>query len=129
MTRNILLVDDDELILIALEELFRRAGYGVRCAASGKEALALAAREGFAAVVLDIVMPGMSGLEVCRELRATSGHRKTPIILLTAKSAPEEKEKGLQAGADLFLAKPFDPAALLEVVAQVCDSGPPAKAP
>lgn len=118
MARRILLVDDDELILLSLEELFRRAGYEVTCSSGGREAVALAQREPFDVIVLDVVMPGSSGLDVCRTLRADPSYTRTPIILFTAKSSPADREKGMEAGATAFLPKPFDPKELLKVVAQ-----------
>jgi DNA-binding response OmpR family regulator len=88
----------------------------VRCAASGAEALEAAAAEPYDAVVLDVVMPGMSGLEVCRRLRALPAYARVPVVLLTAMCAEDDRRKGLEAGADWFLPKPFDPARLVEIV-------------
>ena len=117
MERKILLVDDDELILLSLEDLLRSAGYRVRCASGGKEALEIASREAFDLVILDVVMPGLSGLDVCRSLRADPAHSRTPVVLFTAKSSPVDREKGVEAGATEFLPKPFNPVELLKVVA------------
>jgi DNA-binding response OmpR family regulator len=111
-------VDDDELILISLEDLLRNAGYDIRCSSSGREALALAGRETFDMVILDVVMPGMSGLDVCRALRADPAYASTPIVLFTAKSSPADRERGADAGATAFLPKPYDPKELLKVVAE-----------
>lgn len=119
MPRKILLVDDDELILLALDDLLRNEGYDVRCASGGREGLTLAGRESFDLVILDVVMPGLSGLEVCRTLRADPGYARTPVVLLTAKSSPADVAKGVEAGATEFLPKPFEPAALLNVVGRL----------
>jgi DNA-binding response OmpR family regulator len=123
MGRQILLVDDDELILLSLQDLFATAGLPTRTAASGAEALRAAAEERCDLVVLDVVMPGMSGLEVCRKLRDMPGYAEIPVILLTAKSTDDDRRKGLEAGADRFLAKPFDPGRLVEIVKEALVPG------
>jgi DNA-binding response OmpR family regulator len=116
MPKRILLVDDDELILLSLQDLFAASGLAVSTVGSGAEALRLAGAEPYDAVVLDVVMPGMSGLEVCRKLRQMPGYARVPILLLTAKSEEADRLKGLEAGADSFLPKPFDPGRLVELV-------------
>jgi CheY-like chemotaxis protein len=114
--RRILVIDDDELVLLSLEELLATAGYDVATAADGRAGLAAAGRQTVDLVLLDVVMPGLSGFDVCRALRALPAYRDTPIVLLTAKSGPQDREQGLAAGATLFLAKPIEPAQLLEMI-------------
>jgi DNA-binding response OmpR family regulator len=116
MRKRILVIDDDELILLSLQDLFAAADLEVRTAASGAEALRAAEEERFDLVVLDVVMPGLSGLEVCRKLREKAGYAGVPVILLTAKSEEADRRKGIEAGADRFLPKPFDPGRLVEIV-------------
>ncbi|MBI5443378.1 MAG: response regulator [Deltaproteobacteria bacterium] len=116
MAKRILLVDDDELILLSLQDLFAAAGLSVTTVGSGAEALRVAGAEPYDIVVLDVVMPGMSGLEVCRKLREIPAYARVPILLLTAKSEEADRRRGLEAGADSFLAKPFDPGRLVELV-------------
>jgi len=114
--RRILMIDDDELVLLSLEELLGSAGYEVTTAADGRAGLAAAGRQTCDLVLLDVVMPGLSGFDVCRALRALPAYRDTPIVMLTAKSAPQDREQGLAAGATLFLAKPIQPEQLLEMI-------------
>jgi CheY-like chemotaxis protein len=116
MSRRILAIDDDELVLLSLEELLASDGYEVTTAPGGKDGLEQAAKGTYDLVLLDLVMPGMSGFEVCRALRALEAYRRVPIVMLTAKSAPADREQGLAAGATLFLPKPIHPAKLLETV-------------
>jgi two-component system response regulator MprA len=101
----ILVVDDDAPIRRMLDRTLTAEGYEVRCAADGGAALASIERSVPDAVVLDVSMPGLDGLEVCRRLR---GKRLgTPILLLTARDALEDRVAGLDAGADDYLVKPF----------------------
>jgi two-component system response regulator MprA len=101
----ILVVDDDAPIRRMLERTLTAEGYEVRSAADGGAALASIERSAPDAVVLDVSMPGLDGLEVCRRVR---GKRlRTPILLLTARDALEERVAGLDAGADDYLVKPF----------------------
>ena len=101
---RILVVDDEPQILRALETTLRGAGYGVATAASGEAALAQAAVHPPDAVVLDLVLPGKSGTEVCRELREWS---QVPILVLSAVGDEREKVAALDAGADDYVTKPF----------------------
>ena len=116
MQKKILVVDDDELVLLALEELLRPKGYIVETVDSGQKALDLAKKESFDLVILDIVMPEVSGYEVCKKLRMLEGGEDIPIIMLTAKNSDEDREKGIEAGANLFLSKPISPEKLVELV-------------
>jgi two-component system response regulator MprA len=101
----ILVVDDDAPIRRMLDRTLTAEGYEVRCVADGGAALASIERSVPDAVVLDVSMPGLDGLEVCRRLR---GKRlATPILLLTARDALEDRVAGLDAGADDYLVKPF----------------------
>jgi two-component system, OmpR family, KDP operon response regulator KdpE len=104
MTR-ILAVDDEPPILRALSANLRARGYEVDLAINGEEALELVARHKPDAVILDLGLPGMSGLDVIRGLR---GWTDTPIIVLTARDAQADKVAGLDAGADDYVTKPFE---------------------
>ena len=106
MTR-ILLVEDEFGIAFALEADLRTEGYDVLVTADGNDALAMARAQKFDLILLDIMLPGKDGFEVCRELRR-SGSR-TPIILPTAKAQEAEKVMGLELGADDYVTKPFSP--------------------
>lgn len=123
MAKKILVVDDDELVLIALTELLKPRGYEVLTALSGPSALDLLCRDRADLIILDIIMPEMSGLEVCRKIRDMEGYQDVPIMLLTAKSADEDKQEGMEAGADLFLPKPISPQRLLQLVDEAMQTG------
>lgn len=119
MAKRILVVDDDELIRLALESLLSAKGYAVVCAEGGGQALKKLESEDFSAVILDIVMPRMDGFEVCRQIRNRGKTAHIPVILLTAKSMEEDQTKGVSAGADLFLSKPISPEKLLAVLEKI----------
>ncbi|MFN8666606.1 MAG: response regulator [Gemmatimonadaceae bacterium] len=105
----LLLADDNEDMRLMLRELFRASGHEVSMAADGVEALAsIAAREPDL-VILDHSMPNMSGLEVCRRLKQNPFTARVPVMMLTAQSGVESKVEGFAAGADDYIAKPFDP--------------------
>lgn len=116
MSKEILVVDDDEMVLIALEELLRSKGYRPTTVPGGREALEALGRQPFDLVILDIIMPGMDGYEVCRRIRGEEKWKGLPVIMLTAMSGEEDRKKGEEAGADLFLPKPISPQRLLSLV-------------
>jgi two-component system, OmpR family, response regulator MprA len=101
----ILVVDDDVGLRKALERVLVAHGFAVEVAADGAEALARLRTRSFDAVVLDVMMPGSDGIEVCERLRA-SGDR-LPVLMLTARYAVRDRVAGLEAGADDYLVKPF----------------------
>ena len=102
---RILIAEDDEHIRGGLADMIESEGWEAETAADGTEALAKALRGGFDLVMLDVMMPGKSGYDVCRELRAQDSH--TPILMLTAKGEEIDKVVGLRLGADDYLTKPF----------------------
>jgi len=108
MAYSILVVDDDEDVAETIERTLRRANYEVRVAYRGADAMEIARREHPDLIVLDIMMPGMSGIEVCRHLRANPRFLSTPILFLTANGEIADKIEGFEAGADDYLTKPFD---------------------
>src|SRR5205814_10475789 len=101
---RILLVDDEQSIQTLLSYPLRKDGYDVVRASDGREALARFAEQSFDLVVLDVMLPQLDGLEVCRRLRARS---PVPIIMLTAKSEEIDKVLGLELGADDYITKPL----------------------
>ena len=111
-TPTILAVDDNAANVRLLEAVLVPRGYTVLAAASGPEALAFVAQDRPDLVLLDIVMPGMDGFEVCRRLRADPASEALPVIMITSIGA-KEKLRALEAGADDFVSKPFDQAELL----------------
>ena len=108
MFERILIVDDESAARIALATLLRREGFEVRDASDGASALTECASFRPDLILLDIVMPGVDGFEVCRRIKATPETRLTPVVLITGLSATEDRIKGINAGADDFLSKPID---------------------
>src|ERR671932_2675136 len=121
MMATILIADDDHKITEMLRRTLIYEGYGVLTAADGKEALAQAQAHHPDVVVLDWMMPGLSGLEVARRLRAAEG---MPILMLTARDAIEDRVAGLDGGADDYLVKPFSFAELLARLRALARRGP-----
>jgi class 3 adenylate cyclase/CheY-like chemotaxis protein len=114
----VLVVDDQPPNIRLLEAILSPRGYDVRTASSGPEALAAIDREGVDLVLLDIVMPGMDGYEVCRTIRERPATAYLPVVMVTA-SGDEQKIRALEAGADDFVAKPIDQSELLARVASL----------
>ena len=109
---NILVVDDEERVALSVERSLQRE-YQVRVAYNGADALKIARRINPHLIILDVMMPGMDGLQVCRELRNDPMLRAVPILFLTARGRLEDKIEGFEAGADDYLTKPFDVRELL----------------
>ncbi len=118
MQQNILIVEDDADIAESLQYNLRREGYRPVIAESGEKGLRLALDEKNAPsmIILDLMLPGMTGMELCRRLRRESQTKLTPIIMLTAKAAEGDKIAGLEVGADDYIVKPFS---IKEVIARV----------
>jgi two-component system response regulator RegX3 len=113
VTERILVVDDEAAIRETVGYALRGEGYEVSDAADGEEALEVARSNGFDVLILDLMLPKLSGVEVCRRLRAESD---VPILLLTAKDAEVDRVLGLEAGADDYVTKPFSMAELVSRV-------------
>lgn len=116
---KILIVDDEPDILELVRFNLAKEGYEVTCAASGEEALKSA--RGFSPdlVILDLMLPGIDGLDVCRELKSDSKTSSIPVIMLTAKGSEADVVAGLELGADDYITKPFSPRVLLARVKAV----------
>ena len=110
---SILVVEDDTDIQQLVSYNLIKAGYNVTCADSGEEALNLLGRERVDAMVLDLMLPGKDGNEVCREVRSQESIKGLPIIMLTAKSEEDDIVRGLEHGADDYVTKPFSPRVLI----------------
>ena len=112
--RKVLIVEDDQAMAVALRDGFSYEGYAVQVARDGATGLQLAKERGHDLVILDVMLPRMSGLDVCRQLR--SAGNDTPIIMLTARGQEIDKVLGLKTGADDYVTKPFS---FLELMARV----------
>ena len=110
MTDRILLIEDDSRLAEMVRDYLDGAGFRATRAATGAAGLALHAREAFDAIVLDLMLPDMDGLDICRQIRARSA---TPILMLTARGDAMDRVVGLEMGADDYLPKPFEPRELL----------------
>ena len=111
MSARILLVEDEPGLVLTLSDLLTMEGYAVESATDGPTGLALAAGAAFDLVILDVMLPGKNGLEVCRELRYRG--KDIPVLMLTAKSQLVDRVVGLKIGADDYLTKPFEAPELL----------------
>ncbi|MFC0557907.1 response regulator transcription factor [Halalkalibacter alkalisediminis] len=114
MSQRLLIVDDEESIVTLLQFNLEQSGYEVTTALDGAKALELAKNESFDMLILDLMLPEMDGLDVCKQLRQNK--IMTPILMLTAKDDEFDKVLGLELGADDYMTKPFSPR---EVVARV----------
>jgi DNA-binding response OmpR family regulator len=118
MSQNILIIEDDADIAESLHYNFKREGFRATIAESGEKGLRLALDEKTtpSLIILDLMLPGMSGMELCRRLRREPVTAETPVIMLTAKAAEGDKIAGLDTGADDYIVKPFS---VKEVIARV----------
>jgi len=110
---EILVVDDEEDILKLLEYNLSKEGYKVTCVASGEEALSRASQLQPNIIILDLMLPGVDGLEVCKKLKIDGKTGQIPIVMLTAKGEDADIVAGLELGADDYITKPFSPRVLI----------------
>jgi two-component system alkaline phosphatase synthesis response regulator PhoP len=111
MNSNILLVEDEPGLVLTLSDRLRSEGYSVEALYEGTDVVEQATRNRYGLIILDVMLPGKGGFEVCQELRQRG--LTTPILMLTARTQVGEKVKGLKIGADDYLTKPFEMAELL----------------
>jgi DNA-binding response OmpR family regulator len=116
MTASILIADDEPNIVLAVEFVLQEEGYRVRVARDGQEALDAIAAELPDLVLLDVMLPRVSGFEVCQRIRANPGWRGLRVVMLSAKGREVEVQKGLALGADAYITKPF---AINELLAEL----------
>lgn len=116
MAARILVVEDEPALAALLEYNLTKAGFDVRVSGDGEDALLLLAEEVPDMVLLDWMLPGLTGIEICRRIRAAAETRDTPVILLTARSEEGDRVRGLDTGADDYLTKPFS---IPELIARV----------
>lgn len=122
----ILVVEDEADIVTLLRYNLEREGYRVNAASDGEEALLMAEEQPPQLILLDWMLPHLSGLEVCRQLRRSSKTRDVPIIMLTARSEETDRVRGLNAGADDYITKPFSPTELIARIRAVLRRAGPA---
>ena len=113
---RILIVDDDPVIVRLLQINFRLEGYEVDTASRGEDALEKVRANRPDVVILDVMMPGIDGWEVCRQLKENPAVRHIPVIFLSARAQDEDRQRGYALGVDEYVTKPFDPAHLVELV-------------
>lgn len=116
MQRKVLLVEDEPHIIEALSFLLSREGLSIATHSDGQDAAQVAARERPDLVILDVMLPGKSGFDILREMRATAEVGATPIMMLTAKGQSKDRSEAESAGVDAFMTKPFSNAEIVETV-------------
>jgi DNA-binding response OmpR family regulator len=116
VAKRVLIVDDEPNIVTALEFLLEKRGYQVTVAVNGEEALAQVETFKPDLVLLDVMMPKVSGYEVCQRLRSDPRWQNTKIVMLSAKGREVEVSKGMSLGADLYVTKPFSSAELVATI-------------
>lgn len=117
--KSILIVDDEPDIVTLLSHNLKKEGFSVTSVSDGGDALAAVKKKAFDLVILDLMLPGIHGMDVCRILRSDPGTQKLPIIMLTARGEEHDRVKGLEIGADDYMAKPFSPRELIARVKAV----------
>lgn len=122
MPKKVLVCDDEPYIVESVSYVVRKAGFEVVVAEDGQAALDAAKRENPDLIFLDIMMPHLSGYEVCRQLKADPARKETYIVMLTARGQEEDERHALELGANEFMTKPFSPrkmkAKLLEILGE-----------
>lgn len=116
MSQKILIVDDEENIIISLKFLMEQAGYDVAVALTGEDALAQLPVFQPDLIILDVMLPGIDGYEVCRRIHADARFPHVKIVMLTAKGREMERQRGIRLGADAYITKPFSTKELLQQV-------------
>ena len=116
MAKSVLIADDEPNIILSLKFIMEQAGYDVRVARDGDDALAQMAQHPPDLVLLDVMMPKLTGYDVCQAIRANPDYAGTRIIMVTAKGREAEREKGLALGADDYVTKPFSTRDVLQQV-------------
>ncbi|MEO0089454.1 MAG: response regulator [candidate division WOR-3 bacterium] len=116
---KILLVEDEENLRELLKYQLENAGYQVITASDGLEALNLARQHKVDLIILDLMLPKLDGYTVCRLLKFSEQYKKIPLIMATARTNPEDRERGLEMGADFYLTKPLNSKELLDKIKEL----------
>jgi DNA-binding response OmpR family regulator len=114
--KHILVAEDEMHIMVLIQRKLESVGYAVHMTSDGKEALQLALNKAYDLLLLDVMLPGCEGLEICRQVKAAFGDEAPPVILMSARGQQLDVEAGQEAGADDYIIKPFSPRQLLERV-------------
>jgi two-component system, OmpR family, alkaline phosphatase synthesis response regulator PhoP len=123
MAKRVLVVDDEPNIVLSLRFLMEREGFEVEVAPTGEAALQALGRSPVDLVLLDVMMPGLDGFEVCERIRTDPAWAATRIVMLTAKGRAVERDRGLGLGADAYVTKPFSTRELVARVKQMLAAG------
>lgn len=121
-TPYVLIADDDPLVLRSITFVLERAGFPVRAVTDGAAALEMIRTQAPRVALLDVMMPEMNGLEVCRAVKGDPDTRHIPVFLVTARAMVAERERGLQAGADQYITKPFVNRELIALVTEAYEA-------
>ncbi len=116
MSKRILLVEDEQSLAKLVKQRLEKEGFEVEVTSDGEEALNLSSSFAPDLIILDIMLPGIGGYEVCSRLRTTKITKNTPIIMFTARGGDMDKAMGFQCGANDYIVKPYDPKILLEKI-------------
>lgn len=116
---KVIVVDDEPFILMMIEDKLKRAGIQVIALRESRDAFQVIKQERPDLLILDWMMPELSGIELCRMVKSDEELKDTPVFLLTAKGQDTDKQLGLKSGATLYITKPFSPKALLDMVNKV----------
>jgi DNA-binding response OmpR family regulator len=128
MCEHVLLIDDDPRLVGALQIRLEAAGYTVHTAFNGDDGLSAARKLKPHLLILDVNMPGMDGLQVCRVLRADNQFRRTPMLVMSAITHEGAKRDAMEAGATQFIAKPYDAGRVMAVIRSSIDASKPQEA-
>lgn len=120
---KVIVIDDEPFILMMIEDKLRSAGIQVITLRESVHAISVIKKERPDLIILDWMMPELSGIDLCKMIKADIELKNIPIIMLTAKGQDADKELGLKTGAILYITKPFSPKALLEMVKKFLDKG------
>lgn len=126
MPKRVLVCDDEPYVVESVSYVVRRAGFEVLTAEDGEAALATARHEKPDLVFLDIMMPGLSGDEVCRRLKTDPATKGAYVVILTARGQEEDERRAMEMGADEFMTKPFSPRKLRDKLLQILGEAPTA---
>ncbi len=122
---KVMVVDDEPFILRSLTYVLRKEGFDVHEAHNGREALEVFEREKPQLVFLDVMMPEMNGFEVCREIKGKPENQDVGVVMLTARGQDTDRSRGLSAGANEYLTKPFSPTKVVELARKFATPKPP----